>query len=79
MKTFQVFLRDGRTAAVRAETYSIDAEQYVFHGTDHAEVEFFNVSDVQGIVIQAEAHSVSLLLPPEPGYGSVLPGADAGA
>lgn len=79
MKTFQVFLRDGRTATVQAETYSLDSDQYVFHGTEHAEVEFFNASDVEGIIIQSPMRSVSFLPPAEGSSQPNLPGADPGA
>ena len=50
MKTFNVYLRDGRVIPVHAETYHVDNNQYVFVRPDDAEVHFFVMDDVSGIV-----------------------------
>lgn len=50
MKTFNVYLRDGRVVPVHAETYHVDNDQYVFVRPDDSEVHFFVVSEVSGIV-----------------------------
>jgi hypothetical protein len=50
MKTFNVYLRDGRTATVHAETYVLDNDQYTFVRPDDSEVHFFAKEDVSGIV-----------------------------
>ena len=65
MKTFQVHLRDGRTANVQAETYDVDVDQYIFRGKGHSEAQFFNVADVQGISILPEWQRTNLAPPPE--------------
>jgi len=73
MKTFQVFLRDGRTASVQAETYDVDVDQYIFRGTGHAEAQFFNVSDVQGITVLPEWKRVNHSPPSESETGGEFP------
>jgi hypothetical protein len=50
MKTFNVYLRDGRVVPVHAETYHVDSNQYVFVRPDDSEVHFFLMSEVSGIV-----------------------------
>ena len=54
MKTFQVFLKDGRDVDVRAKSYRHEGDQYVFDGEDDAEVQFFYHSEVAGIVLVPE-------------------------
>jgi hypothetical protein len=57
MKKFKVFLRDGRSEFVEAETYRRDGEQYVFDKKSSSEVEFFNADDVIGIVEEQDRTS----------------------
>ena len=49
MKTFKVYLRDGRIATVHAETYRHEKNQYVFSKTSTSEVQFSVDSEVIGI------------------------------
>src|SRR5713226_5097377 len=49
MKAFNVYLRDGRTATVHAETYRREGKQYVFDKAGSGEIQFFVDSEVAGI------------------------------
>jgi DNA-binding NtrC family response regulator len=49
MKTFTVYLRDGRIATIHAETYRHEGSQYVFDRAVTSEVQFFVDSKVVGI------------------------------
>src|ERR1017187_5940264 len=49
MKTFAVYLRDGRIATVHAETYRREGNQYVFSRSGTSETQFFVDSEVAGI------------------------------
>ncbi len=49
MKTFKVYLRDGRIATVRAEAYRHESNQYKFDKSGTSEVQFFVDSEVVGI------------------------------
>lgn len=49
MKTFRVYLRDGRTAEVQAEAYRHEGNQYLFGRADSGETQFFVDSEVVGI------------------------------
>ncbi len=70
MKIFLVHLTDGRTVEVRAETYSIDKGQYVFHGADPSEAGFFKEDSVTGITSPPELSSVNppYVPPPDDGF-----------
>jgi hypothetical protein len=50
MKTFNVYLRDGRIVAVRADRYRHESNQYVFDGKNDSEVQFFLDCEVTGII-----------------------------
>ena len=49
MKTFKVYLHDGRIATILADTYRHDGNQYVFDKTGDSELQFFVDSEVVGI------------------------------
>jgi hypothetical protein len=70
MKRFLVYLKDGRTIEVRADSYHLDAAQYVFVGTEHPDVSFVRVEDVLSIVTAPELRSVNLDRDSEPPSGS---------
>ena len=49
MKTFTVYLRDGRIATVHAETYRHEGNRYLFDRAGSHEEQFFVDSEVVGI------------------------------
>ena len=49
MRTFRVYLRDGRSATVSADAYRHEGKQYVFSRASTSEVQFFVDSEVVGI------------------------------
>jgi DNA-binding NtrC family response regulator len=49
MKTFTVYLRDGRVATVHADAFRHEENQYVFSKGGTSEVQFFVDSEVVGI------------------------------
>jgi DNA-binding NtrC family response regulator len=49
VKTFNVYLRDGRIAKVHAETFRHEDDQYVFEKAGTAEAQFFIDSEIAGI------------------------------
>jgi hypothetical protein len=65
MKTFNVYLRDGRVVPVQAETYRHEGEQYVFDKSEDDDVQFFVYSDVTGI-IEAIPPSMPVAFPRPP-------------
>ena len=66
MKTFNVYLRDGRIAKVRAETFRHDGDQYVFDKAGTSEAQFFVDSEIAG-VSEADPPQVPETAPPEQG------------
>ena len=51
VKTFNVYLRDGRIAKVHAETFRHEGEQYVFDKAGTGEAQFFIDSEIAGISV----------------------------
>lgn len=49
MKTFNVYLRDGRIAKVHAETFRHDGDRYVFDNAGTSEAQFFVDAEIAGI------------------------------
>jgi DNA-binding NtrC family response regulator len=70
MKTFKVYLRDGRSAVVHADTYRHQGNRYVFDRAGSSEVQFFIDSEVVGIS-EATDHARETVLP-EQSDGSLL-------
>lgn len=49
MKTFSVYLRDGRTATVHAHACRNEGNRYVFQNADESSLQFFLQAEVIGI------------------------------
>ena len=49
MKTFNIYLRDGRIARVHAETFRHEGDQYIFDKPGASEAQFFIDSEITGI------------------------------
>lgn len=49
MKTFNVYLRDGRIAEVHAETFRHEGNRHVFEKAGASEAQFFVDSEIAGI------------------------------
>jgi hypothetical protein len=58
VKTFNVYLRDGRIAKVHAETFRHEGEQYVFDKAGTGESQFFIDSEIAGISVNGSARSM---------------------
>jgi hypothetical protein len=49
MRTFSVYLRDGRIAKVHAETFRHEGDQYMFDKAGTSKAPFFIDSEIAGI------------------------------
>jgi DNA-binding NtrC family response regulator len=66
MKTFKVYLGDGRIATVYADTYRHEGNQYVFDRAGTSEMQFFIESEVVGI-FEADAPQMPEVVPLDEG------------
>ena len=66
LKEFIVYLRDKREVHILAETYRRDGEQYVFDKPGSDEVQFFQESDVAGIIEAPPSGATSIPLDRRP-------------
>ena len=71
MKTFMIYLRDGRIAIAHADTYRHEGNQYVFDKVGSSEVQFFIDSEVVGIS-EAAHPQLTNAVPPGEGKFSLL-------
>jgi DNA-binding NtrC family response regulator len=76
MKTFMVYLRDGRIAKVCAETYRHEGDQYLFERPGSSEAQFFIGSEVAGIS-EASSPEAPTARGPSSSRGCVLATAEA--
>ena len=51
MKRYMITLKNNRETFMDAKRYHRDAEHYVFEGRDPAEVQFFLISEVVGVIV----------------------------
>ena len=71
MKTFNVYLRDGRIAKVHAERFRHEGEHYVFHKAGTSETQFFIDCEVAGIS-EADSLQAAEVAPMDEGNRSPL-------